>query len=81
MSKKTRASLSLSSLKKQCAEISVKNLEQAFIVSSSDTSSTLATAILCRAILKSGGAFHISFEPPIISLDRVNHVRAKHESM
>ncbi|MFX1559102.1 MAG: hypothetical protein ACFFBL_00815 [Promethearchaeota archaeon] len=80
MSKKTHASLSLRSLKKQCAERPLKNIEQVFLVSSPDTSSTLATAILSRAILKSGGAFHVSFEPPVISLDRVNKLRAKHES-
>ena len=80
MSKKTRASLSLRSLKKQCAEMTLKDIEQVFLVSSPDTSSTLATAILCRAILKSGGTFHVSFEPPIIGLDRVNDLRTKHES-
>ena len=80
MSKKTRASLSLRSLKKQCAEMTLKDIEQVFLVSSPDTSSTLATAILCRAILKSGGTFHVSFEPPIIGLDRVNELRTKHES-
>jgi hypothetical protein len=80
MSKKTRGSLSLKSLKKQCAEITLKDSTQAFLVSSPYTSSTLATATLCRAIMKSGRAFHISFEPPIISLDRVNELRDKHES-
>lgn len=80
MSKKTRGSPSLRSLKKQCAEITLKDCEQVFLVSSPDTSSTLATAILCRAIMKSGGTFHVSFEAPIISLDRVNELRTKHES-
>ncbi|MGD9394916.1 MAG: hypothetical protein PVJ05_00635 [Candidatus Thorarchaeota archaeon] len=80
MSKKSRGSLTLRSLKKQCTEMTFKNIEQVFLVSSPDTSSTLATAILCRSILKSGGAFHVSYEPPIISLDRVNEIRTKHES-
>ncbi|MBY8998590.1 MAG: hypothetical protein KGD60_12750 [Candidatus Thorarchaeota archaeon] len=80
MSTKTRGSPSLRSLKKQCAEFSFKDHEQVFLVSSPDTSSTLATAILCRAIMKSGGTFHVSFETPIISLDRVNELRTKHES-
>ncbi|MHA2395668.1 MAG: hypothetical protein ACXAC0_03125, partial [Candidatus Thorarchaeota archaeon] len=80
MSKKTRVSLSLRSLKKQCAEMTLEDIEQVFLVSSPDTNSTLATAILCRAILKSGGTFHVSFEPPIIGLDRVNELRTKHES-
>ena len=80
MSTKTRGSPSLKSLKKQCAEIPFKDSEQVFLVSSPDTKSTLATAILCRAIMKSGGAFHASFETPIISIDRVNEHRTSHES-
>ena len=80
MSAKTRVSLSLKSLKKQCAEIPFKDLEQVFLVSAPDTVSTLATAILSRAIMKSGGAFHVSFEAPIISLDKVNEHRTSHES-
>lgn len=79
MSKKTRGSLSLRSLKKQCAEVTFKDTEQVFLVSSPDTSSILATAILCRAVLKSGRAFHVSFEPPVIGLERVNELRTKHE--
>ncbi|MHA1964392.1 MAG: hypothetical protein ACXACG_10850 [Candidatus Thorarchaeota archaeon] len=30
--------------------------------------------------MKSGGAFHVSFEAPIISVDRINELRTKHES-
>ena len=80
MSKKSRGSPSLRTLKKQCAEMTLKNVEQVLLVSSPYTSSTIATAILCRAILKSGGSFHVSFEPPIISIDRVNEIRTKYES-
>ncbi|MFX1580478.1 MAG: hypothetical protein ACFFBJ_12565, partial [Promethearchaeota archaeon] len=80
MSAKTRGSPSLKSLKKQCSEIRFTNHEQVLLVSSPDTSSTLATAILCRAILKSGGMFHVTFESPIISIERVNELRAKYES-
>jgi single-stranded-DNA-specific exonuclease len=80
MSAKTRGSPSLKSLKKQCSEIKFTNHEQVLLVSSPDTSSTLATAILCRAILKSGGMFHVTFESPIISIERVNELRAKYES-
>jgi single-stranded-DNA-specific exonuclease len=80
MSAKTRGSPSLKSLKKQCSEIRFTNHEQVLLVSSPDTSSTLATAVLCRAILKSGGMFHVTFESPIISIERVNELRAKYES-
>lgn len=80
MSSKSRGSPSLKSLKKQCTEISFKNHEQVFLVSAPDTTSTLATAILCRAILKSGGAFHASFETPILSINRVNELRERYES-
>jgi hypothetical protein len=80
MSKKTRGTLSLKSLKKQCAEIKLKDGEQVLLVSAPYTSSTLATAILCRGIMRSGGAFHVSFESPILSIERVNELRVKHES-
>jgi len=80
MSTKTRGSLSLKSLKKQCTEISMKDYEQVFLVSSPDTNSTLATAILCRAIMKTGGIFHVSFDTSIISLDRVNELCTNHVS-
>jgi hypothetical protein len=30
--------------------------------------------------MKSGGTFHVSFEPPIISTERASELRAKHES-
>ncbi|MFW9832489.1 MAG: hypothetical protein ACFFEK_00695 [Candidatus Thorarchaeota archaeon] len=80
MSAKTRGSPSFKSLKKQCSEIKFTNSEHVLLVSSPDTSSTLATAILCRAIMKSGGMFHVTFESPIISIEQVNELRAKHES-
>ena len=79
MSKKTRGPSSLRSLK-QNAKIPSKDLEQVFLVSSPYTDSALATAILSRVIMRLGGTFHISFESPIISLDRVNELRSKHES-
>ncbi|MFW9961986.1 MAG: hypothetical protein ACFFCX_00285 [Candidatus Sifarchaeia archaeon] len=81
MSKDTRKSVSLKSLKKKCAEITFKDSKQVVLVSSPYTSSTLATAILCRAIMKSGRAFHVTFEPPIISSEKVEELRNKHESV
>ncbi|MFW9786694.1 MAG: hypothetical protein ACFFE2_05755 [Candidatus Thorarchaeota archaeon] len=81
MSKKTRGSLSLKSLKKQCAEIQFRDDKQVLLVSSLDPISTLATALLSRAIMRSGGAFHISYESPLMSLDAVNELRTKYESM
>ena len=80
MSTKTRGSPSIKSLKKQCSEIPFKDSEQVFLVSSPDTVSSLSTAILCRAIMKSGRSFHVSFEAPIIDLDRVSELRTNHES-
>ena len=80
MSKKTRGSLSFKSLKKQCAEIGFRNEKQTILVSSPDTKSALATALLCRGIMKSGGKFHISFEHPIVNIDRIIELRSLHES-
>jgi hypothetical protein len=81
MSKKTRGNLSIKTLKKQCTEIKLKDSEQVLLVSAPYTSSTLATAILCRAIMRSGGAFHVSFELPVMGIDRINELHAKHESV
>ena len=80
MSKKRRSSLSLKLLKNQCTEIGFNNSNQTVLVSSPDTKSALATALLCRGIMKSGGKFHVSFEHPIVDLDRVNELRSLHES-
>lgn len=80
MSKKKRAPSSLRSLRKQCTEISSDALEQVFLVTSPHITSTLATAILCRAIAKLGGTFHVSFERPIIGLETLNEHRARHEA-
>ena len=80
MSRKKRTPSSLRSLRKQCAEISSDVFEQVFLVSSPHMISTLATAILCRAIAKLEGTFHVSFEQPIIGLETLNELRARHES-
>ena len=40
----------------------------------------IATALLCRGIMKSGGKFHVSYEHPVASLDRVIELRSLYES-
>jgi hypothetical protein len=80
MSKKTSKSPSLRTLKTQSDEISLKSVEQVLLASAPDTESTLATAILCRAIMNSGGTFHVSFEQPILSIDSINGIRTEYES-
>jgi len=59
--------------------MTIKDNKQVFLVSSPYTSSTLATATLCRAIMKSDKAFHISFESPVLNLGMVDEIRANHE--
>ena len=80
MSKKTSSSPSLRTLKRQCDEISFNSGEQVLLATAPDPESTLATALLCRAIMKSGGTFHVSFEQPIMNLDSINAIRTEHES-
>lgn len=80
MRKKTSSSPSLRTLKRQCDEISFKSGEQVLLATAPDPESTLATALLCRAIMKSGGTFHVSFEQPIMNLDSINAIRTEHES-
>ncbi|MFW9792853.1 MAG: hypothetical protein ACFFEE_01020 [Candidatus Thorarchaeota archaeon] len=80
MSKKSISSTSLRSLKNQCEEIILKSGEHVLLATAPDPESTIATGILCRAIMKSGGTFHVSFESPIMNLDTVNTIRSDHES-
>ncbi|TET09494.1 MAG: hypothetical protein E3J86_08245 [Candidatus Thorarchaeota archaeon] len=79
MSKKS-SSPSLRTLRNQCDEIPLKSGEQVLVATAPDPESTIATALLCRAIMKSGGTFHVSFEQPIMNLDSVNEIRTEHES-
>ncbi len=80
MSKKTSRSLSLKTLKTRCGEISFKSDNQFLIASAPDPESTLASALLCRAIMRSGGTFHVSFEQPIMNIESINSIRTQHES-
>ncbi|MFW9868076.1 MAG: hypothetical protein ACFFFO_00215 [Candidatus Thorarchaeota archaeon] len=78
MSKKTSSSPSLRTLKGQCDNISLQSGEHVLLASAPNPQSTLATALLCRAIMKSSGTFHVSFEQPIMSIDSINAIRNEH---
>lgn len=80
MSKKTSRAQSLRTLKTQCEKISLKSDEQFLLLSAPDPESTLASAVLCRAIMRSGGTFHVSFEQPIMNIESINNIRTQHES-
>jgi len=80
MSKKTGKSPSLKTLKTQSSEISLKKDDHLLLLSAPSPESTLASAMICRAVMRAGGAFHVSFEEPIMSIDSVNRYRAEHES-
>ncbi|MFW9926326.1 MAG: hypothetical protein ACFFDM_06105 [Candidatus Thorarchaeota archaeon] len=80
MSKKTSSSASLRTLKGQCDDISLKSGEHILLASAPNPQSTLATAILCRAIMKTGGTFHVSFEQPSMNIDSINAIRNEHAS-
>ncbi len=80
MSRKTNSSPSLRSLKNKCDEIILTSGEHILLATAPNPESTLATSLLCRAIMKSGGTFHVSFEEPILQLDTINAIRTEHES-
>jgi hypothetical protein len=80
MSKKTSRSQSLKTLKARCGDISLKSDEQFLLASAPDPESTLATALLCSAIMRSGGTFHVSFEQPVMNIESINSIRTQHES-
>ncbi|MGY5863369.1 MAG: hypothetical protein RTV41_02115 [Candidatus Thorarchaeota archaeon] len=80
MSKKVSKSPSLRTLKTSCTEIKLKSDDQFLLVSAPDPESTLASALLSRAIMRSGGSFHVTFEQPIMSTESINNIRTQYES-
>jgi RecJ-like exonuclease len=80
MSKKASRSPSLRTLKTRCSEIKLKSDDQFLLVSAPDPESTMASALLCRAIMKSGGTFHVSFEQPIMNIESIHNIRNQYES-
>ncbi|MHA2381068.1 MAG: hypothetical protein ACXACT_00770 [Candidatus Thorarchaeota archaeon] len=67
-------------MKTRCSEIKLKSDDQFLLASAPDTESTLASALLSRAIMRSGGAFHVTFEHPIVSAESINNIRTQYES-
>jgi len=80
MSKKASRSPSLRTLKTSCSEIKLKSDNQFLLVSAPDPESTLASALFARSIMRSGGAFHVTFEQPIMSTESINNIRTQYES-
>jgi hypothetical protein len=80
MSTKTGKSPSLRALKTRSSEIPLKSDDQFLLVSAPNPESALATALICTAVMKSGGAFHVSFEEPIMNIESVNSYRIQQES-
>ncbi|MHA1958884.1 MAG: hypothetical protein ACW99U_01550 [Candidatus Thorarchaeota archaeon] len=82
MSAKSRRSLSLRTLKKQCKAITLKKQERVFILSSPFPEATFATAILCRAFQRAQKLYHVSFCDVVVNSESIKLLRStypKHE--
>ncbi|UCE10370.1 MAG: hypothetical protein JSW61_00145 [Candidatus Thorarchaeota archaeon] len=75
MSAKSRRSLSLRTLKKQCKEVALKEQERALILSSPSPEATLASAILCRSLQRVQKLYHVSFCDVVVDTSSIATLR------
>jgi hypothetical protein len=80
MSKETSSNPSLKSLEKDCKSMTLDTRTHILIVTSPYPAATLATAILSRVLMRSGGRFQITFGQPVMSIDTLNELRTKYET-
>jgi hypothetical protein len=70
----------LKSLEKECSSISFNSNNAALLMTSPRPESTLASAILARALIRSNRKFHITFVQPVMSVDALNEIRSNYDS-
>jgi len=58
----------------ECQEVPLHKGARILVVSSPAPATVLATALLCRSIMKSGGLFHITFTEPITTIQTLESV-------
>lgn len=75
MTKKGLKTQGLKSIKKQCEQINLNKDQRTLIVSAPTPEATISSAILCKALLKSGGTFHITFVEPAIDISSLNTIQ------
>jgi hypothetical protein len=76
MSRKTRSNTSLNSLEKRAKEVTLKSGSHVFILSAPSIQALTASSILCRAIRRAGGQFHLAISFPVMDIDSLNELRA-----
>jgi hypothetical protein len=70
----------LKSLEKECSSIPFNSSNAALLMTSPRPESTLASAILARALIRSNRKFHITFVQPVMSVDALNETRSNYDS-
>jgi hypothetical protein len=80
MSQKKDRIPSLKSLERECSNITLKGDKTVLLMTSPQPESTLASAILSRALIKSNRKFHITFVLPVQRIDTINEIRTKYNS-
>lgn len=68
----------LADLKEQCSNIAIRKGAHILLVSAPYPAATLSTALLGRAILKSGGLFQIKHLEPIVHIEKINELRKRY---
>jgi hypothetical protein len=81
MSQTKGRSPSLKSIEKECNSISFNSNNAVLLMTSSRPESTLASAVLARALIRSNKKFHITFVQPVMSADVVNETRSNYDSL
>jgi hypothetical protein len=65
----------LKSIRKQCEQIILEKNRRTLVVSAPNSEAIISSAILCKALLNSGGTFHITFVEPVIEVSSVNKLQ------
>ena len=65
----------LKSIRTQCEQIKLEKDERILVVSSPTSEAIISSAILCRALIKFGGTFHITFSQPVIEVSELNTIQ------
>ena len=78
MSKKIRKKPRFADLKEQCSNLVLQKGAHTLLVSAPHPSATLSTALLGRAILKSGGLFHIKHLESTVNIEKINELRKRY---
>lgn len=72
MTKRVLKARGLKSIRKQCEQIPLEKNQRTLVVSSFIPEAIISSAIICKALLKSGNTFHITFIEPIIDVSALN---------